>query len=160
MEYPYLPQGKQLLSVPTSNEFMLEAKSLADNSGCVKQPTGAVVVKSGHIIGRGSNSGKKVDVCPRWNSSTGQDYDKCRLICEQSGHAEVTALLNALEQGLSMDEISGADVYLYGHWYCCSNCWDKMIQFNIKNVYLTNDSATIFNPEINLEMKNWGAPKK
>jgi hypothetical protein len=34
-----------------------------------------------------------------------------------------------------------------------------MIKAGIKNVYLLENSENIFNPEINLEMKDWGKTK-
>lgn len=153
IKYPYLPPGRNILYVDPNNEFMAQAKKMLDNSGCVKHPTGAVIVKNGRIVGRGANSGVKMDVCPRWGSPTGQNYEKCKNICRQDGHAEVCAIRDAGK------DAQGGDLYLYGHWWCCENCWNEMIRAGIRNVYLLENSWNLFNPEINTEMKNWGKPK-
>jgi deoxycytidylate deaminase len=65
INYPYLPAGKEILYVGLDNGFMAAARDICKDSGCAKQPTGAVLVKDGQIIGRGSNAAKSVDVCPR-----------------------------------------------------------------------------------------------
>ena len=54
MKYPYLPPGKTILYVSEDNVFMQAAKALLHQSGCTKQPTGAVIVKNGQIIGQGT----------------------------------------------------------------------------------------------------------
>ena len=156
VKFPYLPEGRKIVYVSLDNEFMAEAKSLCDASGCAKQPTGAVIVKNGKIIGRGSNAGEKVSECPRWNSPTGENYGPCKDVCKQEGHAEATAVKDMMKNQTDYED---ADIYLYGHWWCCKGCWDAMIQGKIKNVYLLDKSWEMFNPEINTEMKNWGKPK-
>lgn len=156
ISYPYLPENREILYVPECNQFIQAAKSELQNSGCVKHPTGAVIVKGGIIIGRGSNAGIKVNECPRWNSPTGKDYEHCKIICKQTGHAEVTAIQNAISEGYNT---AGADLYLFGHWWCCKNCWDRIMQAKIKNVYLLYNSWDLFNPDVNITMKEWGKPK-
>ena len=117
--YPYLPQERKILYVSADNIFMKAAKAVYDKSSCVKHPTGAVVVKNGKIIGRGSNAGVKVEFCARWGSPTGANYEACHNICKQEGHAEITSIKDAERQGEKTD---GADLYLYGHWWCCQTC--------------------------------------
>jgi hypothetical protein len=36
------------------------------------------------------------------------------------------------------------DLYLWGHWWCCKLCWDKMIEVGIKNVYLMEGVDKLF----------------
>lgn len=55
-------------------------------------------------------------VCPR---APGEDYTKCKTICDQQGHAEVQALRAVLDAGL---DPAGAVARLYGHTYACMNC--------------------------------------
>jgi 2'-deoxynucleoside 5'-phosphate N-hydrolase len=135
IKFPYMPKGRTIKYVPEKNKFMLAAKKMTEKSGCAKQPTGAVLVKDGKIIGRGVNAAKKIDVCPRVlkGSKTGEDYYLCKKYCLQEGHGEATAVKDAKKHGY---ETRGGDVYLYGHWWCCKNCWDSMIGAGIKNVYL------------------------
>ena len=141
--YPYLPPGRIIRFVSEDNSFMTEAKKVSEEMGCLKQPTGAVIVKNGMIIGRGSNSGKKVDYCPRIQkgSKTGEDYYLCKKFCLQNGHAEVMAIKDAQSK---RKNTGGGDLYLYGHWWCCKDCWDKMIEAEIKNVYLVEDADKKF----------------
>jgi deoxycytidylate deaminase len=155
--YPYLPENREIRYVSEGDLFMQAAKMLWKESSCVKHPTAAVVVKEGRIIGIGSNAGIKVDVCARWGSPTGTNYGPCREVCRQEGHSEVTSVKNAITSG---NDPQGADVYLYGHWWCCKNCWDTMIEAGINNVYLLEQSWELFNPENNPEMKDWGKPKE
>ena len=39
----------------------------------------------------------------------------------------------------------GADLYLWGHWWCCESCWNVMISAGIRNVYLLENSEILFN---------------
>lgn len=137
MQYPYLPEGRTILYVPANNEFMQAAKRVRDESGCVKQRTGAVIVLDGKIVGEGNNTTlHKPEICPRDEQGfeTGQGYNLCKEVCQQqAGHAECNAVKDARTYGQDTD---GADLYLYGHWWCCENCWNTMIDAGIKNVYL------------------------
>jgi len=156
IKYPYLPEGRSILYVGEDNSYIQSAKELWTIGGCAKQPTAAVVVKDGKIIGHGTNAGIKVKECPRWGSPTGTNYGPCKDVCKQEGHAEAMAVKDAIKNGFNTQ---GADLYLYGHWWCCQNCWGVMMKAGIKNVYLLENSENIFNPEINLEMKDWGRPR-
>jgi hypothetical protein len=51
--------------------------------------------------------------CPRL---PGEDYAKCKSICQQEGHAEVVAVRRAGEKA------GGARAYLEGHTYACMDC--------------------------------------
>ena len=143
MEYPYLPVGKKILYVSPENKFMLEATKLLQSSGCRKQPTVAVIVKGGKIIGRGSNAGKLVDICPRVvkNCPTGTGYELCKEVCEQVGHAEVMAIRDALSCG---EDLRGASLYLDGHWWVCKPCWDEILKAGISRVYVRRDSVKLY----------------
>lgn len=155
--YPYLPEGRIIFYVGADNNYMQAAKKLWDIGGCAKQPTAAVVVKDNQIIGRGTNAGIRTLECARWGSPTGTNYGPCKDVCHQEGHAEAMAIKDAKKNGFNPQ---GADLYLYGHWWCCQGCWEAMISAGIKDVYLLEGSENLFNPEINLEMKDWGKPKE
>lgn len=81
---PYLPQNRKILYINHNNKFMKEATKMLANSGCIKQPTAAIIVKNGKIIGRGVNAGKRVDICPLviHYCPTGTGYEWCQKICE------------------------------------------------------------------------------
>jgi deoxycytidylate deaminase len=140
--YPYLPEGREIKFVAIDDQFMIEAIKMHDQSGCTDHPTGGVVVLNGKVIGRGTNAGKKVDICPRKDFPTGVGYNLCKEVCLQIGHSEATAIKDAIDNGY---DPKGGDVYMYGHWWCCKNCWDAMIGAGIKNVYLVQDAFKKFN---------------
>ncbi len=144
IKFPYIPKGRTIEYVSEKNKFMLIAKEMAEKSGCTKQPTGAVLVKGGKVIGRGVNAGRRVNVCPRVlrGSKTGEDYHLCKSNCAQEGHSEVTAVRDAKDK---KSNITSSDIYLYGHWWCCKNCWDTMIEAGVKNVYLIEKAHEKFN---------------
>jgi deoxycytidylate deaminase len=144
IKYPYLPKGREIKYVPKDNKFVIEARKMAEKSGCTKQATGAVLVKKGKIIGWGSNAGRKISVCPRVlrGSKTGEDYHFCKDNCAQEGHSEVMAVKDAKKK---KNKIEGADLYLYGHWWCCEPCWNTMIEAGVKDVYLVKNAHEKFN---------------
>lgn len=141
--FPYLPEGRDILYVDPSNKFIKEATELLKTSGCIKQPTLAVVVKNGKVIGRGTNAAKKVDICPRvtHNCPTGTGYEFCKSVCNQEGHAEIMAIRSALNVDSNLE---GCDLYLEGHWWICENCWNEIIKVGIKNVFLRRDSKELY----------------
>ena len=150
--FPYLPEGREILFVPLENKWMKEAKAVTDKlSGCSWWPTGAVVVKHKKIIGAGANQGAWQPLCPRVenNCPTGEGYHYCKDICQQEGHGEVSTINNVLKNN---KDPQGADLYLYGHWWCCEPCWNYMIKHGIKNVYLLEDSHLIFTREKRLKL--------
>ena len=65
------------------------------------------------------------DVCPR---SPGEGYEKCKSICQQSGHAEIEALRAA------GDKARGGIANLWGHYWMCEPCGRAMYEAGIKFV--------------------------
>lgn len=136
-DLPYLPESREILYVAADNKFMQGAQKFAEeNSQDSKFKTGAVIVQNGKIIGRGANGSnfhEKIG-CVRklFHVSTGKLYWLCPG-CLPKNHAEQSAIKDVKSREIST---KGADLYLWGHWWCCQNCWEKMIEANIKNVYL------------------------
>jgi deoxycytidylate deaminase len=154
LNYPYIPPNKEILFVRSDNIWMLAARKMADEySGCCWWPTGAVLIKDDKIIGSGANAGKLQTLCPRveHNCSTGTGYEYCTSRCEQTAHSEVNCIKDALRNN---QQTTNADLYLFGHWWCCEQCWNAMIQHGIKNVFLLENADTIFTREIRLELMN------
>jgi dTMP kinase len=133
---------------------MIEAKRIRDEwstDGLV--PTGAVIVKNGKIIGRAANQSAlknwklrdfhKNTFCIRraLKVPTGTRYWMCPGCASHRHHAESRSIKDAEKRHGS---VKGADLYLYGHWWCCKPCWDAMIQAGIRNVYLAEGSAEQF----------------
>lgn len=146
INYPYLPPNRTILYVPETNQYIQAAKELACTQSLDKaMPNGTVLVKDGAIIGRGANGSTYHDTheCERIKQGipTGQGYELCEG-CHPKNHGEPKAIANAIENGF---DTSGADIYLWGHWWCCEPCWNSMINAGIRNVYLLEGSDILFN---------------
>lgn len=142
-QLPYLPRNRKIIYITSGNKFMQEATLGLAKSGCAKQATSAVIVKDGKILGRGTNAGIKVDICPRVERgyAPGVGYELCREICKQKEHAEIMAIRNALKQ---VKSLKGASIYLGGHWWICEPCWDAIIQARISKVFLRKDCENLY----------------
>lgn len=154
-KYPYLPEGREILFAPEENIFMQEAKRAArELSTDSLQPTGAVIVKDGEIIGRGANhtwAGKnktynrlhQKGLCTRkiFNVPSGKGYWACPGCVTNRNHAEASAVRDAKK---NEEDTEGADLYLWGHWWCCQPCWESMMGAGIKQVFVHEESASLF----------------
>jgi len=145
VKYPYLPEGKEIQYVSMDNEFIQAAKVFAKEHSLDKEmPNSSVIVRDGEIIAAGANGSNyhENNECERVKigSKSGEDYELCEG-CHPKNHGEQTAIHNAKEKGVDTE---GADLYMWGHWWCCEPCWKAMIAAGIKNVYLPDDSEILF----------------
>ena len=144
--YPYLPEGREIKYVPADNIFMRHAYTTACSSSLDKaMPGGAVLVKGGVILGEGANGSvwhdnnecqRIVQGCP-----SGEGYELCEG-CHPKNHSEPSAIKSCVEKGGTPEN---ADLYLWGHWWCCEDCWKVMIDSGIRSVYLLEGSEYLFN---------------
>jgi len=146
IQYPYLPSGREIKYVSEDNVFMRAAREyIHTHKKDIVHPTGSVIVKDELIIGRGANGSDYHERhgCERKrkNIPTGERYDLCEG-CHPKNHSEPKAIADAISHG---EDTHGADLYLYGHWWCCKPCWDAMIDAGIRDVYLMEGSERIFN---------------
>jgi deoxycytidylate deaminase len=152
--YPYLPEGREFKYVPISDPFMAETKRIRDTlSTDFFHPTGAAIVKDGKVIGIGANQSAlknkklielhKNGLCVRrvLKIPSGKKYWLCLGCSSCRHHSETRAVLDAWKKGL---DTKGADLYHYGHWWCCKPCWDSMIKAGIKDVYLVDNAEELF----------------
>ena len=58
-----------------------------------------------------------------------------------ANHAESRVAVQVAKEG-----IRDFDLYLWGHWWCCEDCWNAMIHAGVKDVYLLEGSDVLFNP--------------
>ena len=153
-EYPYLPEGRKFIYVPITDSFMAETKKVTlELSTDRLWPTGAVIVKDGKILGVGANqSALKNDKLMKFHKEvfcvrrflkipTGQKYWLCPGCASSRLHSEPRAIKAAQSK---YGDITGADLYHWGHWWCCKSCWDAMIVAGIKNVYLVDGAKEQF----------------
>lgn len=146
IEYPYIPEGVVIKYVPANNPYIKAARDYAQEASLDKtMPNASVLVKVGVIIGRAANGSTYHDEhgCERVRRHipTGQGYELCEG-CHPKNHSEPKAIKNAQEQG---HDTEGADLYLWGHWWCCEPCWNAMRAAGIGQVYLLKDSEKLFN---------------
>jgi deoxycytidylate deaminase len=152
--YPYIPEGRTIKYVPVENKFIAEAKIVRDNDSTdCYHSTGAVVVLDGIIVGKGANQSLLKNSCLQkvhkdyfcvrrlLKIPSGQKYWLCPGCASPNQHAETLAVKDALKNKSS---VVGADLYLYGHWWCCKPCWDSMIVAGIKDVYLVEGADELF----------------
>lgn len=150
--YPYLPADREILYVPADNAFMLEAKKMQAASTDAKNPIGIVMVKDGQIVARASNMSKLINpkliklhsqYCMRriLKVPSGKGYWLCPGCATSKQHSESRLMAEAKRNNI---DTRGADVYMYGHWWCCESCWNAMIKGGIKNVYLVEKAWELF----------------
>ncbi len=144
IEYPYLPKGKIFSFAPESSPYMRRAKEMADKVHAqfpwAKWITASVVVKEGEVLAHAVNENVHFSFCPRriFNSASGEDYEFCPRHCHPKNHSEARAIKEAGARA------KGADLYMYGHWWCCKPCWDRMEEVGIKDVFLVEGAADKF----------------
>ena len=151
INYPYLPEGRTIQYVSDDNPcmaYMMGARRVAQERSLDKaMPGGAVIVKGGAVLGMGANGSdyhERVE-CKRvkLGCKSGEGYELCEG-CSSKNHSERRAIEYARQRG---HDTKGADLYLWGHWWCCESCWSIMIEAGIENVYLLEGSEILFNKE-------------
>jgi len=145
--YPFLPADGRFCYIPAANEFMQASKLIAREQSLDKtMPTGSVIVKNGRIIGRGANGSHyhETHECERVKRGlpTGQGYELCEG-CHPKNHSEPRAIKDAQAHGHK--QLAGAELYLWGHWWCCEPCWTALRAAGIHTVYLLEHSERLFN---------------
>lgn len=157
IEYPYLPEGCQILYVPEVNIFMQEAKKVAKEESTDKHlSTGAVIVRErdNKIITKDANKSpltnkKLINIHKKYcirrilKIPSGKKYWVCPGCAAGDHHAEYRASQKLIKQGF--DKKDQFDLYLWGHWWACKDCWGKMLEIPIRNVYLMEGSDILFN---------------
>ena len=132
--------------VGMENKYMRMAKEFAKaNSLDAVMPTASVIVKGSKVIGKGANGGNyhKTHECERVKRGipTGQGYELCEG-CHPKNHSEPRAIAQTINNQRST---INADLYLWGHWWCCEPCWSAMAAAGIRDVYLLENSEVLFN---------------
>nr|AIA17793.1 Cytidine and deoxycytidylate deaminase zinc-binding region [uncultured bacterium] len=146
--YPYLPADGNIRYVAADNPYMQQAKDYSRQYSIDKtMPTGSIIVLDNKVVGKGANGSTYHDehVCERVRLGipTGQQYELCEG-CSPKNHSEPRAIADALSR---LSSVQNADLYLWGHWWCCEPCWKSMQDVGIHTVYLLEDSEILFNKE-------------
>lgn len=142
---PYLPPGREIRYVPADHPGMACARQAAQEQSLdPEHPTGAAIFRGDTLLGVGANGSDYHAQygCERKRLGipTGQGYEKCPG-CNPANHAEQTAIRAVQAAG---ENCEGADLYLWGHWWCCESCWGVMTSAGIRNVYLMEGAKDAF----------------
>jgi len=125
IDYPFLPNNKLIRYVPKDDPFILIAKQFSKKYSKGKiTPYAVVIVKEGRVIGSAADRGEYED-----------------------GFKNHPVPFAIRDVDLKENPIEGADLYLWGHWWFCNDCWDVMNKARIKGVYLMEDSEILFNKD-------------
>ncbi len=123
--------------------FMRLARTTSGLSTDLRRPIGCVIVKDSVAVGFGSNQATlRWSWLQRWHKKrclrkvlgirTHNWYFVCPGCALFRNHAEARAIRDSWPVW-SID--GGAELYLYGHTYCCGKCEDRMKRFGITKVY-------------------------
>lgn len=150
IEYPYMHEQGVIVYVGLDNEYMQLAREYAKRFSLDKvMPNTSVVVRDGEVIGIAANGSDyhETSGCERvrLNMPSGQGYELCEG-CHPKNHGEPKAVADA-QATTESERLDGAEIYLWGHYWCCEPCWESMISAGIKTVYLLEDSEVLFNKQ-------------
>jgi hypothetical protein len=135
-----------ILYVSPDNPYMIEARRVSLDQPPSKQPykVGSVVVKNNQILGAANNYNPyhEINGCERrrLNIPSGQDYHLCEG-CDTKTHSEPRAIKNAKDNG---HDVTGAAIYMYGHYHACDDCMHAMKENGIACYYVVEDAAKLF----------------
>jgi deoxycytidylate deaminase len=146
--YPYMPSDSVVAYVHADNDYMQLALDFAREHSLDKtMPNSSVIVRDGAVLGIGANGSDYHEKhgCERVRLGipTGQGYELCEG-CSPKNHGEPRAIADATQKG---NDTQGADLYMWGHWWCCEPCWKAMQNAGIKTIYLLENSEVLFNKE-------------
>lgn len=141
-------------------DYFVAAKNEAFYSNCLRRHVGAIIVKKGNIIGKGTNkvpdqmrSCGETGGCIRtlYNFPRGVGYNFCNSV-----HAEINAINSATE------DVENSTMYLVGYdaltgaavenLDCCENC-KKAIRISGINIVCIKD--VVDNQFIKVYTKDW-----
>lgn len=98
---------------------------------CAKRVV-SCIIRHEHGFFLGDNSCRNPQSsCPRL---PGEDYEKCKTICEQEGHAEMVALKYA------GDLAKGATAIISGIDHSCKNCSRALFVAGIKEIIIRREA--------------------
>lgn len=98
---------------------------------CVKQRVIATIITPDGKRFVGENDCLNAQkICPRGNLPTGQGYELCKSICQQTNHAEINAVILAGKYSF------GSKLYLEGHTYACEPCKSFCLENGIDEIVI------------------------
>lgn len=100
---------------------------------CAKRRVKCVIYVRGMAPISGENDcANPQTTCPRL---PGEDYTKCKTICQQAGHAELVALTKAQDWvGRAGGSVKEAKAVVMGHYWMCEPCGRALRDAGIASV--------------------------
>lgn len=102
---------------------------------CAKRRVICTILKGDRFVDGENDCANPQKVCPR---NPGDDYTKCKTICQQAGHAELEALRKAREVGM---DTNFATVYIRGHYWICEPCGQALREAGVAEVRIESRCA-------------------
>lgn len=155
------------------NEFIQAAKQAAIKYsltsvfpiGIVAEKNGVIIAEAGNgngyheanletpghrkgCVRRFLNDEREKQGLPKFKG--GEGFEFCPG-CHTDSHAEANLIKKATEEK-KYENLKDANIYMYGHFWCCKSCWQKMLAAGIKNVYLPESADKFKNKE---EVAKW-----
>lgn len=112
--------------------FIKTAFIWSNESKCVSQHVGAVIVKDGRIISTGYNGTPSglPNCCDKFDKNAFNKYEHSKWSDDNEIHAEMNALMFAVKYNV---EVEGCD--LYTTISPCNECLKNISMTGIKNIY-------------------------
>lgn len=99
---------------------------------CVKAQVKATLISAAGVRYIGSNEvGAPQAACPRVDEPEFTAYEKCKSVCNQESHAEVSAIL------LAGDDALDSTIYLEGHRAACPGCQAAANAAGVKQIIVS-----------------------
>ena len=154
VNYPYISEGPTIEYVDESNPYMARAKEVARTSNDQSFPTGTVIVCEGEILAEAPNKTplsnpflknfhQKHCIRRIFRIPSGKKYWLCPGCASHENHGEYRTS-EMLKKKFPQKINSNLDLYLWGHWWCCKPCWDRMLEIGIKRIFLLSQSEILF----------------
>lgn len=101
---------------------------------CAKQVVRCTLVAPGGQRVVGTNYCRNPQAsCPR---EPGEDYTKCKTVCQQVGHAEEVAVM------IAGPLAKGSKAYIEGHTYVCENCESVLMKAGVASMEISPPPLT------------------
>lgn len=152
---PFLDGSLKLFYIAQSSSYMglalIEARTTSTDK---KHPTGAVIVIGTEVVSRLSNQAGYKNPVMIWlhekglclrrilRIPSGQKYHLCHGCAKPSNHAESRVSVDAHKR--RSQGLGGADLYLWGHYWCCKDCCEAMIKAGVSRVILLEGAKEKF----------------
>jgi deoxycytidylate deaminase len=162
--------------VPEDNIFMQAAKAAeVKYSQTPIFPIGIVAVKGGEVVAQAGNGNgyheknfetpghrkgcvrrflndeREKQGLPKFKG--GEGFEFCPG-CHTDSHAEANLTKIAKENNV---DLTDADIYMYGHFWCCKPCWEKMLRAGVNDVYIVENADKFADKEV---MAKWAEEVK